>query len=529
MAALVLASLTGCVGSIGGDPPGAGISDEVAQEVGVAGMRRLSVVEYQQTVLDLLGLESADAKEILPVDTFAPFDNVYALQTPSEPLIKGAELLAGDIAEAVVADPALRGAVVGCQPTGADDAACFDSFVASFGRRALRRPLSAEERARFGSLISFGQEASDFWFGVNAALRAFLQHPEFLYRVEIGEEVAGQPELRRLGDFELAARLSYFLLGSTTPDWLLDAAEAGELSTSEGVSVAAERLVADPRARARIDRFHAMWLSYSTLTTTGLPGQMLQETNALIERVVFDEKRPWTDILTAQETFLTPELATHYGLASPGAQPGWVPYAESGRAGILSHGSFLSAVAKFGDTSPTQRGLLIRTRLFCQTIEKPPPDLNVNVDEPPQAPDPNACKIDRYYMPQDPQCATCHKLMDPIGFGLENYAPNGQYRATELDRPECVIDGQGTFEGIGTFQGPSGLVDLAMQSGLVEECVAKQLYRFAVGRMELDEHDYALLERVVAETSTGGLRMDAFITSYVTSEAFRFRREEVAP
>ncbi len=527
--AILLTGITGCVGDIGGDPPGASISDEAAAEVGVSGIRRLSVVEYQATVVDLLGLEASTAREILPVDTFVPFDNDFTIQTPSEPLIKGAEILAGDIAEAVVADPTLRSNVVGCEPTGPSDAACFESFVRSFGRRALRRPLSEEEVARFASLRSFAESSQDFWFGVNAALRAFLQHPEFLYRVEIGEPVGGQDDLRKLGDFELAARLSYFLLGSTTPDWLLDAAEAGELETEEGVAAAAAKLIADPRARARLNRFHAMWLSYSTLSDTGLTGAMQTETNALLERVIFDEKRPWTDVLLAEETFLTPELATHYGLPSPGAQPGWVPYGESGRQGLLSHGTFLSAVAKFGDTSPTQRGLLVRTRLFCQTIEKPPPELNVNVDMPPTVADPNACKPERYFMANDAQCSSCHKLMDPIGFGLESYGPNGQYREFEPDRPECTIDGAGDFTGVGAFNGPAGLADLAVSSGMVESCVAKQLYRFAVGRMDLDEHDQALIDRVVEETAAGGFRMDAFISSYVTSEAFRFRREEVLP
>jgi hypothetical protein len=523
-----------CVGNIGGDdskgngrPPGA--EGEVAQEIAVEGMRRLSVAEYQRTVRDLVGLAPDNAREVLPVDTLAPFDNDYTLQTASEALIKGAELLAGQIADAVVADPTLRANVVGCEPQSASDDACFRSFVTTFGRRALRRPLSSAEVDSFDSLLQYGTEANDFNQAVDAALRAFLQHPEFLYRVEIGQPVDGDPTLHQLGDHELGARLSYLILGTTPPDWLLDEADAGSLHDPEAISAAAAKLLDDPRARDQMARFHAMWLSYSQLGTDGISGDMNAETEALIGKVIFDDKTPWTDILTSDETYVTPALAAHYGLPSPRDSAGWVSYGDSGRKGLLSQGTFLSAVAKFGDTSPTQRGLLVRSRMFCQNISKPPPELMVNVDMPPKTSDPNACKKQRYYMSEDPSCAGCHKLMDPIGFGLENYDAAGRYRTTEPNRPDCPIDGQGDLQGVGTFQGPAGLADLIVQNGEIEGCVAQQLYRFAIGRRDLDDHDQAILSRLVSAASAeGGLRIDQFITEYVSSDAFRFRRDEVS-
>jgi len=506
-----------------GEPP---IPDDEAHEVGVSGLRRLSIVEYQQTIMDLLGFDASQAKELLPSDTLTPFDNDFTTQTPSEPLIKGLEIVAGDIAEAVIASPALRGGIVPCEPTGADDTECFRSFVASFGRRALRRPLTDAEVDKFAALQVHATDAGDFWKGVDAVLRVLLQHPEFVYRVEIGTPVDDRPELRRLGAFEVGARLSYFLVGSTPPDWLLDAAEVGEIDDSAGVAEAAATLLEDPRARARIDRFHALWLAYENLSREGMFGEMHDESNALLERVIFDESRPWTDVLLSDETWVTPELATHYGLASPGTEAGWVPYGDSGRAGLLSHGTFLSVGAKFGDTSPTQRGKLVREKLFCQEIPKPPPDLMVDVDAPPPA-DPDACKHERYFMSTEPACSACHALMDPIGFGLENYDATGAFRTTDIDRPDCVIDGQGEFVGAGTFSGPAELAQLAVQTGQVEACVARQLYRFAVGRTELDEHDEAFLERLVtASSGEGGLQMLPWITEYVGSEAFRYRREE---
>lgn len=499
-----------------------------ANEVGLSGLRRLSIAEYRATVEDLVGVDPALANELLPIDTLSPFDNDYTLQDASEALIKGADLLAGDIAAEVIASETLRAQITPCEPSGAADIACFRSFIEQFGRRALRRDLTADEVNKYAALAGFGADANDFWIGISSALRAFLQHPEFLYRVEIGDEVPGQPELHRLNNFEIATRLSYFLTGSTPEDWLLDAASDGEFDDTEGIVGIAEELLDSPRARARINRFHALWLGYDRLGDEGVAAQMRTETNALVERVVFEREEPWTAMLTATETFVTPELAAHYGLEVP-ASEGWVSYGDSGRAGLLSQGAFLTVGSKFGDTSPTQRGLLVRTQLFCQEIPLPSPDLMVDIDEPPPDVDPDACKSERYYMANDPQCSVCHQLTDLIGFGLENYDDSGAFRLTEPGRPDCEITGEGDFVGVGAFNGPAELAALALESGLVEACVSKQLYRFAIGRTELDEHDEALIERLVVDASTdGGLGLRAFISQYVSSDAFRHRRFEVA-
>ena len=494
-------------------------------EISVSGLRRLSATEYAATVEDLVGFVPPGVRETLPIDPLVPFDNDFTLQKASEALIHGADLLAGKIAAAVVADPVIRDAVVGCTPSGADDEACFRSFLSKFGTRALRRPLAADELDRFATLLAHAEEAGDFHVAVDSALRAFLQHPAFLYRVEIGEPVAGEPGVRRLSDFEVATRLSYFIVGSTPEDWLLDSAAKGGLATPEGLRAAAEALLGEKRARERMGRFHELWLGYSALTNEGLTADMREETMALISRIVFEEKRPWTDMLTSDETYLTPALADHYGLPSPGDGAGWVPYGDSGRKGMLSHATFLSAASRFGDTSPTQRGLLIRTRLFCQTITPPPPELQVNTDMPPEGSDPSACKIDRYAMWKTEGCKMCHKMMDPVGFGLEAYDAAGRFRTHQPDRPDCPIPGEGAFDGQ-TFSGPAELADLMLETGGVEECVASQLYRYAVGRTELDKNDRAFLRSLIkASSEEAGLRFDRFILDYATSDAVRYYRE----
>lgn len=524
-----------CTGQLGGNDSSQtsgpeGPSAEVLSQIAVSGARRLTAAEYDATIEALLGITDSNSELVLPEDLRSPFDNDYTQQQVSEALISSAELLAGNLAGQVIADPALRGQIVSCTPSGAGDEACFREFISSFGRRALRRPLAIEEVDRFATLLSHGVTANDFWVAVDSGLRAFLQHPEFLYRIEIGAPIEGEPGVFRLTDFELATRLSYFLVGATTPDWLLDQAEAGGLADAEGVRAAVDQLLADDRALARLARFHGMWMGYEKLPHEASLSEAMQlETQELLRRVLFEERGPWVDLLRAEETYVTPALATHYGLPEPDAE-GWISYGDSGRRGLLSQGSFLSAVAKFTDTSPTQRGLLIRTRLFCQEISTPPPDLMVNTDEPPAGPDPDACKIDKYNMWQTDGCKTCHTLLEPVGFGLENYDSAGRYREHEPDRPECVIDGSGTLEGVGSFTGPTELSDLMIQAGQIDACVAKQLYRFVMGRFELDMFDRALIDKTVAAaqagSSAGELIFLDLVYDIATSDAFRHRREE---
>lgn len=518
----------GCQGNInvpGGDTP----DTEVLDEIGESGIRRLSAAEYNATVLDLLGV-SVDSELVLPEDIRRPFDNEYVTQKSSEALVNSASVLAGNITTQVLTDTGLRDRIMPCEPSSASDEECFRKFLSEFGRKALRRTLSDTEVDRFATLFSHAEDESDFWVAVDSALRVFLQHPEFLHRIEIGSAVTGQDGVYRLTDFELATRISYLLLGSTPPPWLLDAAESGELKTPEGVRTNTLKLFETPNARERIARFHGMWLGFEKLPhAPELAADLELETTALINKVIFDDNGPWLDMLRSTETFLTPTLAQHYELPAPTGESGWVPYGSTGRQGLLSQGSFLSAVSKFGDTSPTQRGLLIRRALFCETIYLPAPDLNVNVDEPPETEDPNACKIERYNMWKTPGCESCHESIDPVGFGLENYDSAGRFRAFQPERPDCPIDGKGTLAGVGEFSGPAELSNLVAENPDINACIATQMYRFTMGRSELKAEDNRILTRLVESASVEGeLHLKTLIVELVASDAFRFRREEAA-
>jgi hypothetical protein len=497
-----------------------------AEVVPRVGLRRLSIDELDNTLRDLVLDTTRPSATFLPADVIDPFDNNTAHQVPSDVSVQGFEALANDVASRLVADPERRESVVGCTPTGPADRACLESFVADFAYLALRRPVSDEEVARYvDAAAPFAQDSNDFWASVDVVLRAVLQHPEFLYRVERGEPT-DEADLVRLDNHEVATRLSYLLWGTTPDAWLLDRARRGALHTPEDVVAAATEMLTDPRALDRLDRFHAMWLGYWMLPHEAwLNEAMRQETRLAIQEVVFTAQDPWVGLFTLEGSFLDDALAAHYGLPEPGSDtPQWVRYDDSGRLGLLSQGSFLSVAARFGDTSPTQRGKLIRERLLCQVIPPPPPDVDVDSQPGESASD---CKWDAYAAHRESgACRSCHEQMDPVGFGLENYDQTGRHRTHDIGRPDCPIDGTGDLDGA-TFTGPAGLAETLVASPLLPSCMVTQLHRFAVGR-EVDEEDAPMLQTLTEQLAADG-RLDTVLLGLVGEPGFGYRRPEVWP
>lgn len=525
----------GCYSGRGGAGDGEGGSADEADDDGTAGddgvvpapdevvpatgVRRLTRGEYDATVLDLLGDTTRPATTRLPADVLDPFDNDYTTQVASKPLVEGLEATALDIVDRLMQDTARRDEVIGCVP--AEDDACISTFVAAFGRRALRRPLQDDEIAAF---VELAAAQPDEYAGLGAVIQALLLDPEFVYRVERGRPTE-EPGVFRLDSFEVATRLSYFLLGTTPSDELLDVAEADGLATPADVRATAEEMLVDPRARERITDFHAMWLGYRELPhPADLAAAMRQESDALVGRVVFDDGTPWVDLFTSEQTFVGDLLAAHYGLPLPGAdEPRWIDYGENERRGLLSHGSFLSVAASIADTSPTKRGKLVRRRLMCQDVPPPPPD--VNVDEAPTSPD-SPCKWDAYAVHRETggACTNCHALMDPIGFGLEAYDSAGRFREHEADLPECTIAGDGELDGV-AFHGPAELAERLIDSGTLDSCAVTHVMRFAIGR-ELDDDDLAMQQAFVERFRADDHRFDGLVLEIVAAEAFGYRREE---
>jgi len=524
----VLSVLCGCMGQIDGPMS---LTDAQAQEVPVTGLRRLSRVELDQSLRDLFGDQARRAQRLLPPEPTDPFDNDYRQQLASAALVEAVEALAVELADATLADPVRRASLLPCMPTGPADVACLRAFTETFGRRVLRRPLTTEEVDRFMTLQPLAVEANDFDFGVKLVIRALVQEPAFLYRVELGVPLA-QAGLAQLGAYELATRLSYFLVGSTPPDWLLDQAADGTLDSRDGLVAAAQRLLATQDAKAQVERFHSLWLGYHRLPhAIDLTTAMQAESGALVDRVVFEQAGDYFDLFTATDSYVNAQLATHYGLASAPSGTGfqWLPYGSAPRKGLLSHGAVLSQGVKFADSSPTQRGIFIRTRLLCMDVGAPPP--GVNVDEQPVSTSP--CKKDRYQAHASVGgCKSCHQQIDPIGFGLERYDREGKYRMTDDGLPQCPIEGTGTVTGAPagdlSFAGPDGLADALIASGAFERCIVTQVFRFEQGRRERPD-DVAALDARTARFKADDRHFQGLLIDMVTDDTFRFRRDEEVP
>lgn len=394
-----------------------------------------------------------------------------------------------------------------------------EELVDQLGPRLFRRPLDALERARYLGLATTESPA--------VALEAMLVSPHFLYRSELGEP-AGRRDGRdifRLTNPELASAMSYMLWGSA-PDAELRDADLRDLEVREAQ---ARRLLADPRSREMVGRFAIQWLGGEPITTAVRDGSvltdslrraMVDETKQLAAHVVFDGRGDLTELLTADYTVASPELARFYGL-EPGAET--VSY-RGDRAGVLGHGSVLGSYAHSDQTSPIRRGLFVRRRLLCQELPPPPPSAGGVPDV-----DPNATTRDRFAQhTDDPVCAGCHQYIDGLGFAFERFDPIGRYRETEAGAP---IDTTGVLRGrerLGAsdehaFASLPELAQLVSESPAANSCFVRQMVRFSRGYRETLQDRCVRLSLEDRFNATGGDIAELMI-DIVLSDDFEVRR-----
>lgn len=536
----------GCSGEIGErndvDPvlPRDDVPDPLpsGETLAPTGASRLSALEVDRALAVLLEDESRPSRLLLPEDARTPFDNDYEAQEPSGPLVEGVELLAREAVERLMADPERRDRVLGCTPTAAGDEACLETIVRGLGRRVLRRAITDDDVAFFvggggewPGAAAIAVAADDFYAGAGALLSALLQDPEFLYRIEIGTPYDDAGEgVFRLSEYEIATRLSFFLWGSVPDEALLDRAAAGELSDPATRVAEALRMLEHPLARERLALVHAMWFGYEKLVPGSELGlAMREETQALFDRLLFDEGGAWQELFRTDQTWVTPLLAEHYGLADPGPEGGLARYAMAERRGLFAHGSFLSIGFKDGDTSPVMRGLAIQRNAFCQVILPAPP--GVNTDEGPESD--ALCKPERYAAHSSGGCASCHTRIDPVGFGLEAFDATGAFRAFETDDPRtpgdestCAIEGEGHLAGVGDFSGPAGLAELGLESGLLRSCFATHIHRLIIGRGALRRVDHVAAAELDERLPEGDFTLEDVVRTVVENETFVVRRED---
>jgi hypothetical protein len=510
--------------------PGAGFEPPTPEQLEAQppspSLRRLTLSQYRESVRDLLAV-TPDTGKLTPL---APINGLRALAasalTLPEKDVEAFATLADSLSAQVFADVAGRQKLTGCD---GKQSACAQGFVASFGRRAFRRPLTADERARYLALLNKATQATgDGWLGLQVVVNALLQSPNMLYRSELGEPDPAAPGQRRLSDLELASRLSFFLWNSAPDAELLDAAESGALATKEGLSAQAKRLLAAPRAAEASEELFSDYLQLDALdalaklpetypqATPALAAAMKEETLTGLRELLFLRGADFRTAFTSTKTFVNADLAKLYGLRAPNAA-GFSEVelpAKGPRAGLVLQAGFLALHSHPSRSSPTLRGKFIRESLLCLSIPPPPPDVETAL------PNTGAATTARQKLSihrEQAKCAGCHGLMDPMGLALENFDGIGAYRETESGLP---IDASGELDDA-TFQDARGFVAVLAEHEALPLCFAKTALRYARGALEHSSEEPSIAA-LNTRFEAGGFRVADLLLAIATDRSFRY-------
>lgn len=475
------------------------------------GLERLTRVQYVASVQQVFGAQVMVPP--LEPDTYSyHFANIGASDTSIGP--SSAELY-DTAALSIAKQVAPRAAANLCSGGAADS--CPERFVRHYGRLLWRRPLDDDEAKRLTNLVEAGTVAfGDPDRGYERALAAMLSSPFFLYRVELGDG-------GRYSGLELATRLSFFLWSSTPDEQLLDAAVAGELDTDEGLAAQTDRLLQSPRARAALLSFFAEHLALDRLTglqkpafpnsTPTLGAAMRRELELTIDDVVFEQRADVRHVFDTEVSFVDDELAQLYGLMPVNGWTRITRPATDPRLGLLTTAGFLAMTSGQRESSPTLRGKFLELSVLCEEIPPPPP--GVVTELPPAQPGETTRERSERHQTVA-QCAGCHSRMDPLGYALEAFDALGGHRTLDNGKPvntATVISGTPVADA-------RGLASLLAAHQAVGPCLARELYRYATGHVNLVGEDVVLLG-VAKDFAAAGYRFDALARSIVLSDGFR--------
>ena len=452
-----------------------------------------------------------------------------------------------------VSETPSRAAVFSCRPgpeaNEAEMRACAREIVTRLGTRAYRRPLSEANLAGLMGLYEAGAAEEGFEGGVRTALEGILASPHFVFRIEepegggagVGDGsggrgaddeargVAAGPDSYRIGDYDLAARLSFFLWGSGPDEPLMSAAAEGRLSDPADLEAQVRRMLRDPRASALSTRFAGQWFRLQDLEKIQpdvrvnpdfdepLKRAMLRETEVFFENLV-REDRPILDLYTADYTFVNERLARHYGIPDvAGDHFRRVRQVDAERRGILGHGSMLTLTSHAGRTSPVLRGKWVMEVLLGTPPPPPPPDVPELEEE--AVEDGRLLTVrERLEMhAANPTCNACHRMIDPIGLALENYDVSGAWRIRDGGVP---IDAASDFYDGTPISTPSELrAALLKRPEPLLRTFTENLMAYALGR-RLEYYDMPAVRRIVRDAAAEDYRVSAFIVGVAGSDAF---------
>ena len=494
---------------------------------------RLTHVQYQNTVEELFGITDS------VTDAFAPdAANGFAFSTSVDYRVDGRlggqyRTAAEELAARVAAEQAIYSRVVPCTAT---DAACQASFISSFGERAFRRPLVADEVTRFTALFAQGAtlvgSGDAFRDGVRLVVEAMLQSPQFLYRSELSNTVADG--LIALDDWEIASRLSYLAWDSMPDAALFTEARGGMLGTPEQVAAAATRVFADPRALAKVVNFHEQaWrfseyarISPDRMEYPNAPANLVDLVYPAATRFVEEVVRGGggiTELLTAPYAYADSAMAPLYGATVSGGLSR-IDFDPSVRKGFLMQIGHLASHAYSVKTDPIHRGLFIVRDILCRTIPDPPPGASMTPLPATSEPIETTREEIELLTGQD-MCIGCHTEINPPGFAFENFNAVGGIRQME-GGVAVLTTGQMDLDAAPlTFRNAVELVDGVAASDEAKRCYVAKWLEFAYGRQ------FASTDQTVRdELAAAGLGATAIATRITTTPAFMSRApNEVGP
>jgi hypothetical protein len=496
------AILSACIGTIsGGDDSsgsgsGVGSSSQSSKIGGAQGtsdaliparVRLLNPDEYNNTVAALLGDTTHPGNSFPTPDGQDGYTN-NAAQTMSD---LTAEAMAS-AAEALTTTALTHlSNFLPCDPTKVVPRTCAGQFIATFGKQAYRRPVTAAETTTLLALYDLGANGGTFSEGIGVVMQEMLQSPSFLYTTELGTSATPATATIGLDPYEIASAISYLVLASPPDAMLMAAADAAQLSSPSQIEAQVRRLLTDPRAKAQIQRFVFEWLGISDVSvatkdptiypkfTSTLQQRMAAETGAYAQDVVFNGDASLNSLMTGQYTFVDKELGALYGVTA--AQNGVlqkVALPAGQRSGLLTQASVMTIYSHANETSPVLRGVFIREKILCETLPPPPTGLKIVIPQP----DPNAPNTTRAIFDQhisDAACSGCHGLIDPVGNLFEEFDAVGAFRSTENSYP---INSTGTVTGTNTINGAyasaPGFLKALGSSPEAQTCFARNVFRF---------------------------------------------------
>jgi hypothetical protein len=493
-------------------------------------MHRLNRTEYNNTVRDLIGTTLQPATDFTADNRGAGFDNIADLLTLSPVQMAQYQQAAEALSEEALG-PA-RARIVTCDVATGD--ACIRTALRGFAKRAWRRPVMDAELDPYMALVTSAKPQGDTVdFGLKLAVQALLISPDFLFRVETDPDPASLTP-HPLSHHEIASRLSYFLWSSMPDDALFAAADASTLRDGKVLQAQITRMLADPKAQALTQNFAGQWLYTRIISDlaadktlfpmfdTELKTAMRQETEMLFSDIAFNGT-PADQLITGNFTYLNDRLAAHYGLPATGSKDlKKVTLSNNQRGGFMGQGTILASTSHPSRTSPVLRGKWVLEDLLCMDVPAPPPDVNTALPTPP----PGSTFRQVLEAHKQKSCASCHKLMDPIGFGFENYDAIGRYRTMDNGQP---IDSSGAYLDGKAFSGIKELGGMVAADPQFARCMASKLYTYALGRAPQDTAghvDPSTLDVLAWQFAKGGFHFDSLLLNIVASDAFQKRRGE---